>query len=111
MFEMPQILMHKGAIPVKEGSKNDFCYIIVKGEFQVRKRISAQRPNQDTSYKEFLNGVSAKRSIRGIFNKRIGSLTHKRNLTTDNTLLKEEDIFTLSEGQIFGEERFCEIVA
>ena len=55
--------------------------------------------------------MTAKRSIRGIFNKRIGHLTHKRNLTSDKTLLKEEDIFTLSEGQIFGEERFCEIVA
>lgn len=27
-------------------------------------------------------------------------------MTTDNKLLKEEDIFSLSEGQIFGEERF-----
>ena len=108
---MPQIVIHKDAIPVKEGSRNDFCYIIIKGEFQVRKKIPAQRPTQDQSYKEFLNGVTAKRSIRGIFNKRIGHLTHKRNLTSDKTLLKEEDIFTLSEGQIFGEERFCEIVA
>ena len=41
LFEMPQIIIHKDAIPVKEGSRNDFCYIIIKGEFQVRKKIPA----------------------------------------------------------------------
>ena len=31
--EMPQIVMHKDATPIKEGVKNDFCYIIISGEF------------------------------------------------------------------------------
>ena len=104
-------MMYKDATPVKEGVKNDFCYIIISGEFQVRKKISAEHPNQDQSYKEFLYGVTAKRSLRSIFNNRIGNLTHKRNLTTDSSLIQDENIFTLSEGQIFGEERICEILA
>ena len=96
LFEMPQLKMGKGAVPVKEGSFNDFCYIILKGEFQVRKKIPAERPVNDQNYKEFLQGVTAKRSIRGIFNNRITNLTQKRSLTTNNKLLQEEDIFTLS---------------
>lgn len=33
LFEMPQLTLSKGAEPIKEGSRNDFCYIIVRGEF------------------------------------------------------------------------------
>ena len=81
----------------------------MKGEFQVRRKICADIPVNDENYKEFLQGITAKRSIRGIFNKKINNLTNKRGLTNETKVLKDEDIFTLSAGQMFGEERFLEI--
>ena len=56
-----------------------------------------------------MQGVTAKRSIRGIFNQKINNLTQKKALTNNTDILKDEDIFTLAEGQVFGEERFIEI--
>ena len=57
-----------------------------------------------------INQIQRTRKSKKIELQRVETLKF-RNLTSDKTLLKEEDIFTLSEGQIFGEERFCEIVA
>ena len=47
LFEMPQLKFVKGAAPIKEGNCNDFCYIVIKGEFQVRKKIPAEKPAND----------------------------------------------------------------
>ena len=44
---MPQQKFVKGAAPIKEGNCNDFCYIVIKGEFQVRKKIPAEKPAND----------------------------------------------------------------
>ena len=95
---MPKIKFFKNSVIVKEGGRNEHLYIIFKGEFQVRKKICTDIPVNDNNVKEFLQGITAKRSIRGIFNKRINNLTQKRGLTNDTKVLKDEDIFTLSEG-------------
>ena len=50
-----------------------------------------------------------KRGIRGVFSHTIGALTVKRGLTNSTEVIKDEDVFTLTEGQIFGEERFLDI--
>ena len=81
----------------------------MQGDFQVRKKIKVDIPISNESVKEFLNGVNAKRSIRGVFNNKISGLTGKRGLTNNTEVVKDEDIMTLTKGQIFGEERFLEI--
>ena len=102
--------VNKNALIVKEGQLNELVYIVFKGEFIVRKKIHADIPVANDSVKQFLQGVTAKRSIRGVFNQKINNLTHARGLTNSTEVLKDEDIFTLGEGQIFGEERFIEIL-
>ena len=95
---MPKIKVHKNAVMIKEGGLNEHIYFVWKGEFQVRKKIHTDIPQTNDSVKEFLQGVTAKRSIRGIFNQKINNLTHKRGLTNSTEVLKDEDIFTLTEG-------------
>ena len=83
---------------MKEGSQNEIVYIVWKGEFQVRQKIHTDIPIVSDSVKQFLQGVTTKRSVRGIFNNRINKLTHKRGLTNSTAAVKEEDVFTLQEG-------------
>ena len=66
-------------------------------------------PAANEQVKQFLQGVTAKRSVRQIFNNKIKNLTNQRSLTSSTEVMRDEDIFTLTEGQIFGEERFIEI--
>ena len=99
----------KGQLLVEEGKSNQELYIVRKGEFQVRKRIKTEMPATNEQVKQFLQGVTAKRSVRQIFNNKIKNLTNQRGLTGSTEVMRDEDVFTLTEGQIFGEERFLEI--
>ena len=58
----------------------------------------------------FLSGFSAKRCVRGVFNKKIQSLTRNPNLTQQVEIVKYHELFNFGRGQIFGEERHIQLL-
>ena len=55
-------------------------------------------PATNEQVKQFLQGVTAKRSVRQIFNNKIKNLTNQRGLTGSTEVMRDEDVFTLTEG-------------
>ena len=83
---MHKVKTIKGATIIKEGDWNNNIFFVWKGEFQVRKKIRTDIPTENEHVKQFLQGVTTKRSLRGIFNKKINNLTQMRGLTNSTEL-------------------------
>ena len=77
----------------------------------MQKKIKFDIPRDKENVKDFLRGSSApaKRSVRGVYNNKIGKFTTKRILTQNTEVIRDEDIITFTSGQIFGEERYIDI--
>ena len=67
---------------IEEGKRNPFVYIIRKGEFVVKKTVVKKDAGAHKSgVRQFLCGQQVSRSLRSVFNKKIGSLTGKSQFT------------------------------
>lgn len=107
-----EVTFGKGQVVVGEATENQDIFFVKQGEFKgykhFRQPVRNDEGKQQRSVKDFLLGVTAKRSVRGVFNSKISSLTPNQALAQKMSVARDIEVFNFGTGQVFGEERQME---